>query len=88
MKIDENNVWLMWQLETQSFASLFLTSVHFRGELQYVGDVSEQKNEELTNKFLKFLSDKIFVATLRNFRHFCPTKNIAQYFFSVFEISN
>ena len=67
---------------------LFLTSVHFRGELQYVGDVSEQKNEELTNKFLKFLSDKIFVATLRNFRHFCPTKNIAQYFFSIFEISN
>ena len=28
----------MWKLETQFFAS---TGVHFRGELQYGGDVSE-----------------------------------------------
>ena len=37
----------MWQLETQLFASpyelVYLSGVHFWGELQYVGDVSEQK---------------------------------------------
>ena len=31
----------MWQLKTQLFVSL--TGVHFRGELQHVADVSEQK---------------------------------------------
>ena len=34
----------MWQLEIQFFCHfLYLTGVHFRGELQHGGDVSQQK---------------------------------------------
>ena len=30
--------------------ALYLTGIHFRGELQHVGDVSEQKNQVLANQ--------------------------------------
>ena len=30
--------------------TLYLTGVHFRGELQHVGQVSEQKNQMPTNQ--------------------------------------
>ena len=34
----------MWQLETQFFCLfLYLAAVHFRGELQHGGNVSQQK---------------------------------------------
>ena len=34
----------MWQMESNAayWLALYLTGVHFRGELQYVRDVSEQ----------------------------------------------
>ena len=37
----------MWQLETQLFASpyIYLTGVHFRGELQHIGQVGRQKTK-------------------------------------------
>ena len=34
----------MWQLKTQIFVSTYLTGVHFRGELQRICYVSEQKS--------------------------------------------